>query len=305
MNTTYSTFRRPVIYTVLSDSAPRVAENSLSVALIPRGDTPLLSPLIEELNKIGPQEILIFNSNFLTHVRSVAVRNIWINEPLSAGELINIAVEEAKSKSVLVLWSDMKLLSSDISAHVFLRIEERGDLCATPQLFSVGDIRLPSLSAPAFDSKGFSVIRDMNNNGETRVFLPLDFAGVYNRARFINMGGYDTTITNPYWQKADFAMRAAMWGERIVLNPALAVAYTQENNLIDDESFDLSCRIFALKNLGVTVDSHRVRLPKRRLLWLHGVRGAWQLFREIREWVYENRFRFRYDAEYIVDNWSK
>jgi hypothetical protein len=306
MNTTSSLFRRPLMYTVLSDSAPVLHwERSLSVAIIPRGNGQLVSPLINELMKINPYEILLFNSKMLVQTGPISVRNIWVDNNLSEGELINITIEEAKGRSVLILWSDMRLCSGDISSNVFMRIEERGDLCTVPQFLSSDELKLPSLTAPAFDNKGFSVVRTMNNNGEIDSFFPLDYVGIYNRARFLNMGGYDTTITNSYWQRADFALRSALWGERIVLNPALTVAYGDDDRPIDDESYDLSCRIFALKNLGLMLTPRGARLPKRRLLWLLNSPKPLVLFSESYDWVHQNRFRFKYTAEEVVDRWGR
>jgi|GEM_PF-3326145 len=304
MNTTSSTFKANALYNVQSNNAVRPAsEHSFSVAIIPRSQAAFISPLLDEVSKLAPQEIILFNSRLVPQ-GNIPIRNIWLNNEVSSGQLVNIAIEEAKSKFVLVLWSDMRFLGA-ISLNVFLRIEERSNLCVTPQLFNAEGLKLPCLSAPAFDSNGFSIILDMNEQNETQVFLPLDFAGAYNRSRFLNLGGYDNTISNSYWQRADFAMRSAMWGERIVLNPALTITYNADHNAIEEEdSFGLSTLIFALKNLGVSINKNRVTLPFWRMLWLNGTRGKLTLFNEIKEWVHHNRLRFRYNAEQVVDNWQ-
>lgn len=278
-------------------------ENSLSIAVIPRGGDPFISELLAELNKFNPQELLVFNIRPFKTQSWAPMRHIWTKGRLTQGELVNIAVQEAKSSFVFVLWSDMRFLAQDISAHVFLRIEERADLCAAPQLYTEEGVRLPALTIPAFDRQGFRVVRSASSGYDEKIFSPLDFAGIYNRARFLNLGGFDGTIENPYWQKNDFAMRAALWGERMVLNSSLAVSYLASPP-VDDESFDLSSRIFALKSLAVQRRGSTAFLPLRRFLWLWGVRGALHMFREIKAWVQENRYRFRYDAERAVDHWS-
>ncbi|MGL4525139.1 MAG: hypothetical protein ACRCVN_06445 [Spirochaetia bacterium] len=302
MNTTSSIFKEPAIYTVVDHCTPKENEDSLTIAILPRGEEPFFSPLIEELIKVNPQELILFNTNFDVPKGINQVRHVWIKEEVSAGEMVNVAIREAHSKFVFILWSNQEFSSQEVSSQVFWRIEERDDLCTIAQLYDRNHNSLPVQSIPAFDRVGFRVIRTLSDRKDARVFSPFDYSGIYNRTRFLNLGGYDTSIENPYWQKNDFSMRAAMWDERIVLNTALSLYYTSEPP-VENEDFDLSSRIFALKCLGIKHKRKGATLPIVRWLWVSKLPHSWVLFKEIRTWVHENRFRFRFNVEQIIDNW--
>lgn len=303
MNITSSIFKEPTIYTVVDHCAPKQDEDSLTIAILPGGEEPFFSPLVEELMKINPQELILFNTGFNSPACMNQVRHVWLKEEVTPGEMVNIAIREAHSKLVFVLWSNQEFSSQNVSSQVFWRIEERADLCTIGQIYDQNGEPLPVQSIPAFDRIGFRIIRRLSEKKDLRIFSPFDYSGVYSRTRFLNLGGYDTTIENPYWQKNDFAMRAALWGERIVLNSALSLHYTGPCP-VDNEDFDLSSRIFALKSLGIKHSKHGAFLPFYRWLWVAKARGSWTLFKDLQAWVYENRFRFHYDVEEIVDNWD-
>jgi hypothetical protein len=302
--TSITSKRRSCIYTVVSITATATKVRTFSIAILPRGDNPFFSDLIQELNHFNPQEILIFNTHALFR-EEITLREIWTEESLSEGTLVNIAIQESKSPFVFIIWSDMILQAQDISHHLFLRLEERDNLCTTPQLFNAIKTPLPSLTVPVFPPNDiFRVLRTFGSEQEERDnFMSVDYCGVYNRARFLNLGGYDDTLTSSYWQKVEFGLRAAMWGERIVLNSALRMNYVEEPPT-DDESTTVSGTLFALKTLGVRIGRKGAYLPRQRFFWLFGQKNAKEIFREIRDWVYENRFRFKYDAEFVVDHWQ-
>ncbi|NIZ40891.1 hypothetical protein PVA45_05180 [Entomospira entomophila] len=296
--------RRPLIYTIVSTSAPLEQSSPFSIAILPRGTNPFFTELIEAVSRFNPEEILIVNARPHHHI-DTPLRQIWIRESLQAGELVNIVMEEAKTPFVFILWNDMIFNAEDVSHHLFLRLEERQDLCATPQLYNAHGVEIPSLSMPVFPPNDiFRVLRTSGQNvEEPKTFMPLDFCGVYNRARFLNLGGYDTSITTEYWQKVEFGLRAAMWGEKIVLNPSLSVSYADALP-VDDESINASTSRFALKTLSVRMSKKGAYLPRTQLFWLWGEENWLTTFKEIRQWVTQNRFRFKSDAELVVDGWQ-
>lgn len=303
-NTTSILSRRSLIYTVISNSAPLEQVSAFSVAILPRGVNPFFTELISAVARFNPQEILVVNSRPIRYV-NVPLREIWTRQKLDAGELVNIVIQEAKTPFIFILWNDMIFNAEDVSHHLFLKLEERNNLCTTPQFYNANGIALPSLSLPVFPPNDiFRVIRSSwQNKEELKTFISLDYCGVYNRSRFLNLGGYDTTILSEYWQKVEFGMRAAMWGEKIALHPSLSVSYVN-NPPVDDESINFSTTLFALKTLGVRMSKKGAYLPWIRLFWLWREKHWLSTFNEIKHWVEENRFRFKSDAEFIVDSWQ-
>jgi hypothetical protein len=141
-----------------------------------------------------------------------------------------------------------------------------------------------------------------------RSLYPFDYCGLYSRRRFLQLGGYDLWMTNPYWQKMDFGFRAGLWGETIAWHPRLQFAYTGEPEG-EDSTPDSSYKLFFLKNMAVrfTGDSGLLplsRLPRYALRSGSGLLDALKEFREVRAWVHENRFRFQGDVPSLLGRWE-
>ena len=58
---------------------------------------------------------------------------------------------------------------------------------------------VPALKGSSFQVEPMPCFRD-----SLPTVYPFDFTGIYNRDKFIRMGGFDHAIANPYWQNLDF-----------------------------------------------------------------------------------------------------
>ena len=121
-------------------------------------------------------------------------------------------------------------------------------------------------------------------------------------------GGYDYTITNPYWQKLDLGLRAHLWGERIVCNTTLILDYLLEVPT-EDNTPDDSYKYFYAKNLAVRFRRDMAVLAHTRFFhyMIHSDKGPFYSFREflrIKKWVEMNQYRFKKDAKGMVELWE-
>ena len=286
----------------------------ISVVLLSRAGRVFKSDTLSVLSKLNVHEIISIEGGGAGYdvealsVRFPAVRFIRIHRKTTEGGKINIGIEEAESKYVFVLYDDMNAAAGGLSDRLLDQIMKAGCLCAVPLIQSRKQSTVPSIMSPAFMRNSLKIVQLPPSVDGMESLFPFDYTGIYDRELFIKTGGYDERITGRWWQKLDFGFRAYMWGEKIHCKTSLRVKYLDD---IPEESLtpDKSYRFFYLKNLTVRFDGDYGILPKNRFVsyWLRsgeGLFAARKEFREAREWVESNKYRFRMDARSITEIWE-
>jgi hypothetical protein len=312
MSTTPSIFERPrASYTVVG-GADRSRRDALTVLLLARGGRFYREEQLRELAGLPAVQVLsvegpgpAYDLEELAR-RDPTVRFLLLRAPASPGEKINLGMGEAFSERVLVLWSDMRDEGGSLAAA--LKVPQRELLCQVPRLKSARGEVLPSVLIPAMIKGSLKVLPWKPVQEGMRSLYAFDYCGLYSRRRFLQLGGYDPWMRNPYWQKMDFGFRAGLWGEAVAWQPQLQFAYTGEQEG-EDSTPDSSYKLFFLKNVAVrfTGDSGLLplsRLPRYALRSGSGLLEALKEFREVRAWVHENRFRFQADLPSLLGRWE-
>ena len=142
---------------------------------------------------------------------------------------------------------------------------------------------------------------------------PYDGVGIYDRERFISVGGFDNTMNNPHWQFMDFGFRAWLWGEQIALTQQTKLSYDGQMP-VEDSTAGASYRRFYLKNLAPVFQNDRAHydcahLPLSRFPGYFFKSGedpfaAWEEFSECRNWVKTNCSRWRCCARAVTERWG-
>jgi hypothetical protein len=292
--------------------AERARRDAWTVLLLSRGGRFYREELLQELAGLDSALVLsVEGPNPAYDLEKLArrhpgVRFLLMRAPASPGERINLAMEEARSEQVLVLWSDMRDDGGSLASG--LKAASRDLLCLVPRLRSPKGEVLPSILFPAQIKGRLKVLPWKPAQEGMRSLFPFDYCGWYSRRRFLQLGGFDPWMANPYWQKMDFGFRAGLWGETIAWHPRWQFAYTGEPEG-EDTTPDSSYKLFFLKNMAVrfTGDSGLLplsRLPGYALRSDSGLLDSLQEFREVRAWVHENRFRFQGDAASLLGRWE-
>ncbi len=304
-----------VDYTVVGGRpSDRDARGQLSLSFVVvhrRGSLPRPS-LYDDLHRLGGQEVISVSSGAeKSEVEALAqryptVRFIIPARDLNTGSQVNLAVQEARGRLVSVAWNQISF--DAFSPKLIDTLLEQDQLCYTPTLRTRrGDI-VPTVVAPALFKSTLKVLF-LPPSSETSVTLfPFDYLGVYNRERFLRLGGYDATIASPYWQKMDFGFRTYLWGEEAVVRKDMR-AQSEVELPTEDTTPNDDYRRFFLKNLAIRFDGSAAVLPKKRLLSLLlrggiGIGEARRLMHEIRAWVETNRYRFVQDATRVTELWD-
>jgi hypothetical protein len=248
------------------------------------------------------------------------VRFIILKESISLGEQINLAVSEIESPLFFVLWNDLRILHGASAAKLFSWFCPDGEskrFCTVPVIQTLRLETLPTLAAPALYRsrlpwKSRETVKSLRFSplAEAQPSLyPFDGVGLYDRDRFIRLGGFDRVIQNPYWQLMDLGFRAHLWGEEIRSTQWIRLSCEGEPSP-EDATADLGYRRFYLRNLAPVVRKDAAHIPMRFFPSFYvrtggGLFAAWEEFKENRQWVSDNARRFKQDARNLATLWRQ
>jgi hypothetical protein len=310
----------------------RLASTGLAAVLLNRSGRYGRRNLFQELEKTGFDCVVSVESSPEHYDveelsgRFPFVRFILLRNAVSLGEQINLAVSELDSPLFFVLWNDLKIIAGGTARRMAERLNIRHDetkggeggeaeknspfrrLCTTPVIQNSRFETLPTLIAPAVFRRKMKTVFFAPAGDGLPTLYPFDGVGIYDRGRFIRLGGFDGALTNTHWQLMDFGFRAHLWGEEIAVSQAMKLSYDgaipSENN-----TAEASYRRFYLKNLAPVFRRDYAHLPLRRFpgyLFKSGGDpiAAWEDFSESRRWVKTNRYRWCFDPRDIPGRWD-
>jgi len=295
-----------------------------AVILNRHGQNPHRS-FFQELEKTGFDNVISIESSSPNYnieelsQRFPFVRFIIPEKEINLGEQINLAASEIESPLFFVLQSDMKIIAGGTARRMAERLSEIQKetekdsnafkrLCTVPVLVNPNYETIPTIVTPLTrNKKMWAGMMEPHNEGELSLY-PFIGIGIYDRRRFISIGGFDPEIKNTHWQFMDFGFRAYLWGEEISLSLHLKILCEKEIPAVD-YSVDKSYRQFFLKNLAPVFHKNCAYLPVCRFLPFlfksnEDLFSAWEEFSKKRKWVAENKDRFKCDDAAVVNRWN-
>ena len=317
MSTTPTTPERAALsYAVVGGSRPdRIQRAPLraSLLLLNRGPRFSRPEALREAEGLEVGEIISVERSSV-EVDSLSrehpdVKFLLPRESATVGELINIGIAEARSRLVLVLWSDMRVESPQILGSRLDAAENEGSLCIAPELCGPDGSPLPVVASPRLQAGRLGVARSPALPEEASTLYPFDYCGIYRKDRFLGIGGYEGLLGSAYWQKLEFGLRCHLWGESLVVRRDLRLSYSTDI-APEDTTPDPSYRRFYLRTVAVRVRREGGYLPLGRFLPYYlragtGLAAAAAEFREARRWVDSRRKLFRRDLRALVEQWGR
>lgn len=329
MNTIPITFNHSLpSYTVVG-GIQKSANTGLSAILLNRGGRYPRRTLLQELEKNGfdyvvsmegPQER--YDVEDLS-IRFPFVKFILLKHSVSIGEQINLAVTEISGPLFFVLWNDIRILHGGGAAKISERmVNDKTDsadsnhsksiykrLCTVPLIQNSKFETLPTIISPAFQKKVLKTFPSVTGREGDITLYPFDGIGIYDRERFIRLGGFDTTLHALHWQLMDFGFRSWLWGETIASTQLVRMSY-DGGIPSEDSTAEESFKRFYLKNIAPAYRGCIAHIPLRRYPSYSRISGdgpfeAWEDFSAARKWVETNKYRFKEDAHHLVERWKK
>ena len=204
---------------------------------------------------------------------------------------------------------DLKITKNILSKSTFEQITSDPILCTAPYLQSNSLIYLPVRMVPTVQKSSLTIFPEALLSSFSYTAYPFDFIGLYNREKYMQLGGFDYTITNPYWQNLDFSLRGWLWGEKICISSSIKLMYDEEIPL-EDTTVDYMQLRFYLKNTAPIFINDHAYIPISRIFnYIHNAStnlfSAITDFKDARKWVEKNKYRFKMDMPHLVDNWER
>lgn len=230
-------------------------------------------------------------------------------EQCSDGELINVAMSELKSDYVLVIRDTLHIPSGIILQHMSEKLIKNGIYCVVPRLFDNNRNGLSCTFEPGVSRSHFVVESSTAMADGMKTLYPFDYIALYNREKFIQLGGFDWTIKSSYWQNLDLALRSWLWGEETRLTSLLQFSYNTEPP-VEDRTVNLDYLRYYLKNELPKIKMEQGYIKKSTFLIFMfrsscGFLEARRQFKAARDWVSKNKYKFKMDLQAFVENWSK
>jgi hypothetical protein len=317
----------------------RLASNGICAVLLRKGGRYARNSCFKELGNGGFDYVLSmetagerYNIEELSGLFPF-VRFILFKDSPNIGRQINVAAAECDTPLFFVLWNDFhpvlsldagriagRLLSkpneaAEISADTAVETSESRRpfvrLCTVPVIQNSRFETMPTAYLPVVDGKKFGTAPFVPVKEGEPTLYPFDAAGVYDRARFISLGGFDPKLDSPYWQLLDFGLRAWLWGEEIRYTPHIRFMLEGAFRATDSTAGESYLRFF-LKNLAPVIqtsDTPAAHLPLRRFPpYLMNSAApplkALRDFSDARNWIASNSRRFTRDVNAVSALWK-
>lgn len=229
-------------------------------------------------------------------------------EKATDGEMINLAISEIHSDYILVLRDNLYIPSGVILPNLAERLTQEGIFCVVPRLLDKNKNGLLTHYTPGAEKSHFVIDNSVLVKDGLKTIYPMNNVAIYNRKKFIQLGGFDYTIRSPYWQTLDLAVRSWLWGEETKLTTLLQLSYIDETP-VEDKTVNLDYLRYYLKN-ELPKFKYEKGFIKRSSFFkfsLHsscGLIEARKQFNAAKVWVEKNKYRFRMDLQTFIENWS-
>ncbi|MCR5732777.1 MAG: hypothetical protein K6G51_07570 [Sphaerochaetaceae bacterium] len=157
------------------------------------------------------------------------------------GAMLNSIANVSYSSYLLVTRTDTQLVSFDGEALFSIMEKSEKPAIITPILFNcdmeiMNSLRRPYILGKEIEPK--AEVPSIDNNSLHKNLYPIFGIGLYERALFQRMRGFDEEIISDYWQLLDYGIRANLFGNPVYTTSALAFRFYEKHSFIED---NMSC----------------------------------------------------------------
>lgn len=164
-----------------------------------------------------------------------------IQKVFSLGYILNIAFEKINTDIVFLSWTNINPfgMSSCLLNH---KIEDF-PLCVMPVFENADGSIIPTTFYPKKSLNKYRAMLHKDNPLYPYSLFPFKGVGIYNRDKFLELGGFDAHILDLYSQLFEFGIRAYSYNMKIRLSPYYRVRLndTCEIDLENKVLYDLIC----------------------------------------------------------------
>lgn len=317
MNSIPTTFDQHQIKRTVIGGRKNTGENSmnLSVILLNSSGSHFKLHVFENLLNCNFRDVIsVENDSKNFSIEDVAkkfpaVKFIVPLEDATDGEMINLAMSEIDADYVLVIRDSLYISSGFILANLADRLTKEGIFCIVPWLTDMNKNSISNYFTPGAEKSHFVIDASSTITDGIKTIYPFDNIAIYNRKKFINLGGFDYTIRSPYWQTLDLAIRSWLWGEETKLTTLFSFSYIDELP-VEDKTINKDYLKYFLKNEVPKIKNERAVMTKTSFFKFFrnsscGFIEARKLFKITKVWIEKNKYNFKTDLHDFIQNWNE
>jgi hypothetical protein len=169
----------------------------------------------------------------------------------SLAERVNALADVCMTTYFLTMRSDTNLMSFDWKPMEAMLKQEDHPALISPWIFNKSNEVIPILRAPHMNGKEVDPLSFMPSKECHPNLYPFLGIGLYDRALFQRLRGYDESISGAYWQTLDFGVRCWLYGYPVYTMSEMAVLFYSKQFLIEDRSEQQGFERFYSKALSV------------------------------------------------------
>ena len=169
----------------------------------------------------------------------------------SLAERVNALADVCMTTYFLTMRSDTNLMNFDWKPIEAKMKAEDHPAMISPWIFNKSNEEIPTLRAPHMRGKEVEPLSFMPSAKCHDNLYPFLGIGLYDRALFQRLRGYDEEISGAYWQTLDFGVRCWLYGYPVYTMSDIAVLFYSKQFLIEDRSEQQGFERFYSKALSV------------------------------------------------------
>lgn len=205
--------------------------------------------------------VITTNERFYTmslNARYQDVTFIVFDNPPSLGERANAMADTCVASYFFLTRTDIDLVDLNFELVRQKLESDKRPAALVPIVFNKNKELIPTVRAPKLDKNKIEILSYEPSTGDDTNLCPFLGLGVYNRALFQRIRGYDTEIASPYFQCLDFGTKCWLYGYPIYSVNDIAVLFYAKQFLIEDRSESEGTDRFYTRALGVKKVRNRV-----------------------------------------------
>lgn len=173
---------------------------------------------------------------------------------VSLGESVNTIADECFTTFFMIVRSDIDIIRFE-GAYLFELLNSKDSPVAlVPAIANSNKEIVPSMRSPRLNGNLIDPDSYFPHMSSTEVFptlYPYRGMGLFDRALFQRLRGYDTEIKSEYFQCLDFGIRCNEFGNTIGCTSAFIISFPDKLSLIEDRSPTDELDIIHTRALGI------------------------------------------------------
>jgi hypothetical protein len=231
-------------------------EEILSIGMIALDSGETLARAIEQLVQNSPYPLHVImheDQGYIGQLRNrfPDVTFIVFSLPVSFGTMANALANECYTTFFYLIRSDASCHTSDFDqALTLLNLSEKPAVI-TPVLYNRQGEVVPVIQVPMLRNHLIDPIPFLPSTELQTTLYPFFGIGLYERALFQRLRGFDELVEGSYWQVLDYGLKCWLYGYPIYNFPQLSCSFINRQFIIEDRSEHEGMKRVHTRALGI------------------------------------------------------